>query len=412
MKLLQKIKTVAICLLVLVAFSRCDKTEPSQTDGSTEHAHASAEEYYTCPMHPSVRSDGPGACPVCNMSLVKVSGNQTGKDEGFRLTPWQRQLANIEVQEIKSGGIGTANAKVLTGEVILNENSVEAITARIPGRIDKLYIRSKGEQVKKGQPLYQIYSEQLVSVQNEYLLALQQEGINLGELKSEFANSSRQRLLLWGMTDSQIKNLRQSGKPSATLTYFSPVSGTVMDVAALEGSYVQEGTQIMRLANLNSVWVQAQLYPHELAQLNKESDVRVIPEANTKDTLKAEWVLTNPTIETSQQINLVTLKVDNKNGELLPGQMAYVLTGNNKSQKSRGVFVPKSAVIPGQMPMLWIENPDSTFQSRMITLGIQTKDWVEVLDGIHAGERVVVRGAYLLNSEFVLKSGGSNSHQH
>lgn len=368
--------------------------------GRDSHEHAAAGEYYTCPMHPQIRSAKPGACPICNMTLVKVSDAKSKNETGIKLTEQQRKLANIQTYKVTSGKLGAM--AMLTGKVVQDQNSTETVTARVPGRIDKLLVRSIGEKVRKGQPIYEIYSEQLLAAQQEYLLAQQQEGINLGGLNKDLSTSARVKLLLWGMTNNQINYLAKTGQASSRITYYSPVSGTVMEVLAQEGSYMAEGTPVLQLADLTAVWVQAQLYPSETGLQFLKDNVRIVAEAFPKDTLTGQLVLSNPVMETNQQVNLATFKVENETGKLKPGMLAYVLV---KQLKSTGIMVPKSAIVLGEMPTVWIENKNGDFEPRMVKAGSSDKDWVEVKTGLKGGERIVVQGTYLLNSEYILKKG-------
>lgn len=376
------------------AFTGCTESGENSTEQAT------AGEYYTCPMHPQVRSDKPGACPVCNMTLIKVTGGSGKAETGIKLTNQQKKLANIHTFKVASGKVGAT--ATLTGKVVLDQNATESITAKVPGRIDKLMVWSIGEKVQKGQPLYQIYSEELLAGQQEYLLSLQQEGINLGGLKGDLSASSRQKLLLWGMTNGQINQLAKSGKVNPRVTYFSPVSGNIIELGFREGSYVTEGSVIFQVSDFRAVWVQAQLYPGETGLQFQKENVQIVAEAYPKDTLAGQLVLSNPVMETTQQLNLAIFKVDNRTGKLKPGMLAYVLV---RQQSNASVMVPKSAIVPGDMPMVWIEKNDGAFEPRMVKTGSTNKDWVEILSGLKGGELVVSQGTYLLNSEYILKKG-------
>ncbi|GAB2525629.1 efflux RND transporter periplasmic adaptor subunit [Rufibacter soli] len=390
---MKQLRFLRMILVGMFLFAGCTSEEKGED-------HAAADVFYTCPMHPQVRSETPGACPICNMTLVKVSGAQSAAEAGLMLTDQQRKLANIEVYQINGGKVG--GVSTFTAKVVTDENTVESVTARVAGRLDRLLVRTAGERVQKGQPLYELYSEQLLAAQQEYLLALKQEGIHLGDMRRQLAAASRQKLQLWGMTSAQINQLAKRGKASPRITYYSPVAGTVTNVPVQEGSYVAEGTPVLQVADLTSVWVQAELYPGEGAALGQKTQVRIVPEAFPQDTLTGKLVQNNPVMEKNQQLTLVSFKVSNVSGKLKPGMLAYLLLQN---QTDAVLMVPTSAIVPGEKPMVWIENKKGGFEARMVELGTENKQWVEVLDGLYTNEKVVVRGTYLLNSEYILKKG-------
>ncbi len=394
---------LALMLLLIVS---CNTKET--------HEHAK-EEYYTCPMHPTVRADRPGACPVCGMALIKVERAkdtvaQHATDSNSLMFDEEKQiLANISVDTVRVGSIGPET--ILSGKVTTNENKVNTITARVSGRIDRLFLRQAGEQISHNQPLYSIYSEQLLADQNDYLSVLEQQGKFPGQelTISELIKAGRKKLQLWGMTEEQIKKLEKDKETSALLTYYSPYNGFVTQLLISEGEYTEIGKPLFQIADLKSVWVEAQLYANEIKSLTDRTDATIIVEAFPDKIYKGTLVFENPSLEENSKINLVRFYINNDDKNIKPGMMARVIIHHGKKQ---ALVIPKSALLIGSMKMVWIESSTGMFESRIVETGIENKKFAEVLSGLQEGDLLVTSGAYLLNSEFILKKGAVKAHSH
>ncbi len=390
--------SILIIFILMVGFS-CKKGE---------HQHA-AEEYYTCPMHTSVRSDKPGACPVCGMGLLKVKKIESteGMDSTMlTLDPEQQMLANIMIDTVRFTFINAQTT--LTGTISADENKLTTISAQVKGRIDRLFLRQEGEHIVKGQALYSIYSEELLADQNDYLSALQQHDKFPGQQSTVDAliHGGRKKLLLWGMTEKQIKNLEMSQQASALLTYYSGYTGFVAKLLVNEGEYTQIGQPLFQIADLSSVWVETQVYTNEINYFNEITEASISIEAFPQKIFKAKVVFENPAMEENSKINLVRFRIDNKDNMLKPGMMARVTINHHPKQT---LVIPKSALLIGRMTMVWIEAMPGMFESRTVETGIENKKFVEIISGVKEGERVVISGSYLLNSEFILKQGANSS---
>lgn len=396
----KKLLVWGIVLLFLSAtlFTACKhKMQPM---GKSEH-----KTYYTCSMHPQIHEDHPGNCPICHMTLLKVV--TTGQESGMQvnkiiLTASQLQLAVIRTDTVREENIG--NEKTLTGTVTTNENKAEELSARNAGRIEKLFIKTTGEKISVGQPVYKIYSEDLLEAEKEYLLARQQQMLNNPDIDyKQLVGAAEHKLLLWGMSTAQIKNLALSGKVSASVLIRSKVSGTVTDIAVHEGDYVTEGMPVLKTQNVNSLWVEAQLYAGETAnyQLNDLVNVFLPDLGNQHITGKIEFI--NPELSGESKVALIRVSIANEQGLIRPGMLAYLSIA---TEQKRNLAVSTSAILTdGKGSRVWVKNSDQSFSPRMVMLGQGNQNYLPVLSGLEAGDIVVTSGAYLLNSEAIFKNG-------
>lgn len=367
--------------------------------------------YYTCPMHPSVKSNTPGSCPVCNMSLVKVEQKEKSHEghKGNFITLDNRQqiLAGIETDTVKNKII--IPASTILGTVAIDEEQVTTISSRVKGRIDKLYIKTSGEYLRKGNPVYGIYSEELFSDEKEFLALSekrnQRGGIN--KFLDDMFTASKNKLLLWGLSENQVSDIEKNKETSAQITFYSQAEGYITEVSVKEGMYVNEGTPLIKLADLKQVWVEAQVYTTEKADPN--NSFQVYSATSPDEIYNGLLVFNNPSVEEGRKVQLLRISVDNPKSKLIPGMMVYV---SSKKTSPPVLSVPKSSVLLEKMKTVWIKIDETTFEQRMVETGTENKYLIEILSGIKEGEIIVTSGAYLINSEFVLKSGAGHRHEH
>ncbi|HEY9535045.1 MAG TPA: efflux RND transporter periplasmic adaptor subunit [Mucilaginibacter sp.] len=396
-----KIKYIAIIMVSMsLLFAACKPKPQPQTA-----VHSQNKAYYTCSMHPQVHEEHPGNCPVCGMKLIKVELTASGSSsaDNITLTATQVQLAGIQTDTVKEQNTGSE--KTLTGTVTTDENKAEAASARIAGRVQRLFVRTTGEKIAAGQPLYTLYSEDLQEAEKEYLLARTQQKMlhNPDVDYSQLIGAAENKLQLWGLSPKQIKALAASGKVSATTTILSKVSGTVSDIAVHEGDYVTEGMPILKVEALNSLWVEAQLYASETGNYKLNDPVSVsFPDLGGL-TMNGKVVFMNPELSDASKVDLIRVNIPNPQGLIRPGMLAYISVSNSKQ---RSLAIPASAVLTsGKGNMVWVKNADGSFSAKMVTLGNGNSSYVSVVSGLTAGEVVVSNGAYLLNSEAIFKNG-------
>jgi Cu(I)/Ag(I) efflux system membrane fusion protein len=398
---MNKIKSlVLLCTLLLVA---C-KPKPQQIVAKTQ-----SKAYYTCSMHPQVHEDHDGNCPICGMKLIKVelTGTENNAADRFTLTATQLQLGGIKTDTVRSENIGSE--KTLTGTVTANENTAQELSARIAGRIQQLYVRTVGEKISVGQPVYSIYSEDLQEAEKEYLLAKQQQKVlhNPDVDYQQLISAAENKLQLWGLSKAQIKNLAATGKVSASTTVLSKINGTVSDISVHEGDYVTEGMSILKTQALNNLWVQAQIYASETADYKENDKVSVsFPDLGGQP-INGKVAFINPELSDASKVDLIRISIPNPKGLIKPGMQAYIsiTKGNNHS-----LAVPTSAVLTnGKGSMVWVKNSDGSFSRKMIKPGAGNSNYVPILSGLNPGDIVITNGAYLLNSEAIFKNGNDKT---
>lgn len=374
---------------------------------------ATSDSYYTCPMHPSVVSSTPGSCPVCNMSLIKVEKKQNEHTElqgnFITIDKHQQELAGIETDTVRLRNI--TSASIIIGTVAIDEEQVKTISSRAKGRIDKLFVKNTGAYLKSGSPLYSIYSEQLQAVEKEYL-SLSEKSKNISgtsKLTNDFLSAAKNKLLLWGMSEKQISDLEASGKATPLNTFYSSEAGYVSEVKIMEGMYVEEGSPILKITPLNQVWIEAQLYSNEITVITESKTFQVFSENNPKKNYKGTLVYNNPIVEEGKRVHLLKIKVNNSGGQLIPGTLVSVIPEKSLTNL---LAVPKSAVLLEKMKTVWVLAHDNTFQQRMVKTGAENNYWIEILSGLKEGEIIVTEGSYLISSEFILKSGAGQRHEH
>jgi len=315
------------------------------------------------------------------------------------LSDAQVQLANIKVIEVNEGSVG--QNKIFTGVLKVNELNAVNISSRTTGRIQKLFFKNSGETVNKGDSLYQIYSDELVATEREYF-TLQSNNWNFNG-KYEPSLVLEDKLLFLGMAPAQIEQLRKDGKILFNVTILSPVNGTIRSINITEGQYVNAGLTLFELADYNQLWVEAQVYQDDLQFLEVGMpSVITIPFAGNRP-VKSRISFINPSFEQGKNVTLVRTLINNPDKSLYPGMHALLSV---RSQSKSGVVVPASAVITDRNgSRVWIRNDDGSFSGRRVNAGIQSEDSVLIESGLRNAELVVVSGAYLLDSELILKKG-------
>lgn len=318
------------------------------------------------------------------------------------LTNSQVRLANITTERVSLQSLDPT--VVLNGRLVKNEDLTEIISSRVKGRIEKLFVKETGKAVGKGEPLYEIYSEMLLTLQKEYLLAKEQSDAFAGaDRYASFLKSSEKKLLLYGMTQQQITRLGASKDLQPRITFLSPGAGIVTQIDVAEGGYVEEGSALYTVENINKLWVEAELYPLESSRVKIGDRIKVRMQGLESEPIDATIDFLSPELRQGTQIVIMRSSVDNSRQKFKPGMQAQVTFAHSSRE---ALALPVDAVIRGEKgPHVYIQNGPNTFRPREVKTGVEDFTRVEIIEGLNEGDTVAVTGAYLIYSEIVLKKG-------
>ncbi|MBS1603285.1 MAG: efflux RND transporter periplasmic adaptor subunit [Bacteroidetes bacterium] len=394
-----------LILLMALGLGACGgkKASPATTDTSATTAAPHSDLVYTCSMHPQVKLDHPGQCPICGMQLIAEKKGIVDADGTVVLSDQQVQLGGIRLDTVGASVLG--DRMLLAATVSTDETRSSTVSGRITGRIEKLYFKETGAYIRKGDKLYDLYSEELNNAKQEYLLAQDRVETLKGGLVDlrQLAEAARNKLLLWGMSEAQVAELARTRQAATTTSFYSPASGYVSAIESHEGDYLSAGTVVVRLADISSVWVEAQVYTSQLPDLDRRGSVTIrCPDLPGKE-FTGKISLVNPELDPDQRINLVRITLENPAGLLKPGMAAAVtITGGARNS----LTLPESAVL--RLPtgnMVWVQAGHNSFRPVMVQTGQEGGGRIEIRAGLQQGDVIVSEGAYLVNSEYSFKHG-------
>jgi len=278
------------------------------------------------------------------------------------------------------------------------ENNRKTISARFNGRIEKLLVYKTGDYIKKGQPLFEIYSPDLVQAQNEYLIALNNSVNSVSLL-----NASKKKLEIFGLTSEQIQTLDKTHEIKITLTYYSPVSGTVIEKKVQEGVYVNEGSTIYEIAELSTLWNIAEVNENNLSSIKVGSPVKLHLRAYPGEEFNGKVTFIYPVINSQTRTVKVRSEFANYGGKLKPQMYGETVFSKYGGQ---GLLVPADAVIfAGKRAVIWLKTGDGMFEARSVQLGNRFGDKYQIVSGLNEGDEIAATGGFLIDSESQLKTG-------
>jgi RND family efflux transporter MFP subunit len=383
--------------------------------GTAAPAHSTASgDLYVCPMHPEVQQHGPGRCPKCGMDLVKADPQPAAQASAavagmatVHATADQFALAGVRTTEALTGVI--SNTVRAVGNVVTDETRVRQVTTKIGGWIEKLHVNAVGQFVRAGDPLFDLYSPELLASQQEYLraraTAAEFEQSSMPEVRrggQDLVSAGRRRLELFDVPQAFLDQLERTGAVQRTITFRAPFSGYVTEKTVLEGQRIDSGMPLMTLSDLSRVWVIAQVYENEAAAAAPGRAATLSPQYDNTVRLPGRVSLVYPTMDVESRTVRVRFEVANPKMALKPGMFVNV---ELETGQARGVIVPDSAVIDtGTRQVVFVKAAGGQFEPREVAAGARAAGRVLIKTGLKAGEVVAVAANFLLDSESRLRA--------
>jgi len=360
---------------------------------------------YTCSMHPNIRQNEPGNCPICGMELIPASdsgesaaaGTGASGDDPYTLTMTHAAMKLAEVQtSTVTMGPAVTQAR-MPGKVVADERRISSVTAHFPGRIKQLYVDFTGERVSRGQRLASIYSPELLTAQRELLEAQKFKTQN-----PALYQAARRKLMLWELPDEEINRIESSGEVLTEIDIVSPVDGYVLKRNVSTQDHVMEGSIMYRIANLERVWIVFNAYESDLMGLEVGNNVEFRVDAYPGENFHAEISYIDPVLDPETRTVSVRAETFNRDNMLKPQMLVEGIVSSTLYDGEHQVLVPKSSVLwTGERSVVYVMKPNTAqpaFEFREVVLGPRVGDRYVVKSGVEAGEEVVTNGNFKIDS--------------
>ena len=417
-------KRLNFYIVFLLAFSLVVGTTSCNDKGKTDHtAHDQEKEVYTCPMHPEIIRDAPGSCPICGMDLVKKeTGSEAIKDvqleallkpvDGFVISTVQVTTVEQRDEDIELDVVGI---------VAYDTRQAGAISSRVNGRIEKLYVRYKYQQVQKGQRIMDIYSPELMTAQQNLLFLLRNDPNNISLI-----DAAKDRLRLMGMSAGQVATVVRTGTAIYSVPVFSNYSGFVTDInttsngasadniqpaptanqelAIKEGMYVQNGQAVFTVYNQSKAWILLDIYPEQQTLVQVGNPVRIVPEAAPTENFRATVDYIEPVFRTGKKTVAARVYFNNTTRRLPIGSR---VTANIFAKPKAAWWLPKEAILSLGREKVVFKKEATGFRAIKITTGIEVNRQVQILTGLQQKDSVAVNAQYLVDNEAFIKANNN-----
>ena len=377
--------------------SAASAQKPGDVDGKTGKKVL----YWHDPMVPGQKFDKPGKSPFMDMQLVPVYADSGGDEAAVAISPRMQQNLGVRTVEVKSGSLTSTVEAV--GSVAYNERDVAVVQARSNGFLERLHVRAPLDPVRKGEPLAELYVPDWVAAQEEYLSAKRISGQSDSKSLAGLADAARQRMRLAGMSDAQIAAVEAGGKVQARFIITAPIAGVIGELTAREGMTVMAGAPLFRINGLSTVWVNAEVPEISAAQVRPGNPVEARTPAVSGAVFKGKVSAILPEVNPATRTIKARIEIANPNGQLVPGMFATVSFA--PAARKDVLLVPSEAVIQtGKRSVVVVAQGDGKFAPVDVEVGLDSNGQTEIRKGLQAGQKVVVSGQFLVDSEANLKA--------
>jgi Cu(I)/Ag(I) efflux system membrane fusion protein len=390
-------------------------TAAAATQGTPGSGEAQ-EEQWQCPMHPSIVQDHPGDCPICGMKLVKVAGGGAGDSSGggaapegltgVTIDPARQQLIGMKIVHAERGPVG--GTWRTNGRLAVDETRIAHVNVKFSGFMERVYADFVGKPVRRGDPLYAVYSPELLSAQEEFLLALRTQktmGGAGGAMSSDgdsLVRAARRKLELWDVAQTEIDRIEKAGEPSRTITFYAPASGVLTKKDVVPGMKVSAGDMPFEIIDLTHLWGLADAYETDLKNVKVGMKASLTLKAFPGRTFEGRVAFIDPLLDPKSRTAKVRIDFPNPTGDLRPEMFGEVVLSGKAREALR---VPADAIInSGTKSVLFLALGDGKFQPREVSLGASDGTFVEIVSGIAPGDGVVTRANFLVDSESRLRA--------
>jgi membrane fusion protein, copper/silver efflux system len=396
---------VLAALLGAAAISYVFAAEPANHD----HATAAAKRVYQCPMHPWIKSDRPGKCTICGMELVAADAAATAAPEGV-VSLTASQITTVGVATTRVSRQPLARTLRVAGRIDDDDTRHRILAARVPGRVEKLFVTFAGQRVEADAPLVTIYSTEMLTAQRVFV-----ERLKSGEGATSAADRSaaRERLLELGLTEADIAQLEHTLQPGALLTVRAPMSGTVVTKLVYEGQYVQTSDRLFEIADFSRMWFVFDAYEQDMPWIRVGQPVNITTRAFPGEVITAPIDFIDPNFNETTRTTKVRAVIPNPHaglgGEMHTLPHRVLAEGRVEVDASTVLAAPRSAVLDiGQGSVAYVDLGNRTFEQRKLQLGRRGDNLVEILAGLNEGDLVVTNGALLVDAQAQLAQEASS----
>jgi Cu(I)/Ag(I) efflux system membrane fusion protein len=372
---------------------------PETVDAEHNHGvEALADQLWTCSMHPQIKLNEQGDCPICGMDLIPVTTSRSSGSTDpmvYEMTAEAIALANVQTSIV--GGMNSDGALLLTGKIQADERQNASVTAKFPGRIEKLFVSFTGEKVKVGQRLATVYSPELVTAQKELL-----EAAKTRQVFPELYQAAREKLRLWKLSETQIASIENSGTPQTEFEILAGHSGVVTQRNIAVGEYVNTGTVLFNIVDLDKIWVMLDAYESDLPRVAVGNPLSFTAAGIPGQTYQAKVTYIDPILNVATRAASLRAELNNPGGKLLPEMFVSAKVKTNMKYQNEGVAIPRTALLwSGKRSIVYVKVPNSeypAYEMREITIGSKIGEMYAVEAGLEIGEEIVTNGVFAIDA--------------